>query len=235
MLTFCEYCRFAKITKPIHRPKDHKGSLRRPYILVCEKCIKENNLEDIPEYEISKLQKLVNHDSSVSPTLLTTTDGQDYLALRDGLGQYLFSEDLKFIAESLLKTAELEGLDEFLEETNTFNGLASFYAAAEEDPGRFAIPLDELRISRKQFDISKNWGCTCGNCSNKMSSKDGGEYFSIVPEQIYNVKSERACSEGCAYVIAKEIVLNWLNNHKHKKYFYIENLDENIKNYIKQS
>ena len=236
MPKWCAYCRKLNVkAKTIKRPTDFRRLPRSEYIHVCPKCIIENHLEDAQEYNLSNIEEFVDRNSSnaVVPTILETTNGEKYLSFVNGSGQYMSLGELKFIAESLLQTIELEGLDEFFEETNTFNRMSHSFSSDPDDEDKFMIPLEDLGIRRKEFDPNKNWSFKCGNCSTKISSKDGGEYLSINPNHNFqNPAMERACSDACMKVIAKEHILDFINGNHFEKYFNLTDLDEKVKNYI---
>lgn len=66
-------------------------------------------------------------------------------------------------------------------------------------------------------------------------SDSNEKYYSISPDEtvFYSSKSVRACSIGCAKVIAKDIVQDWLYDHKQKDYFYTKNLSKQTDDFFK--
>jgi len=210
----------------------------RPYKYVCPNCLIEHGLQDESEYKISDLKAFVeeNQRNAIVPTLLETTDGKEYLQFANG-DQYLMTRGfLKFVADEIYKTLELgEDFDEFVKENNKLAWLGNFYSRSKYDKEKLAIPIDKLRIRKKKFNTKKRkWSFKCGNCSERISSEDGGTYYSIMPEYEFDADLERACSSGCAYVIAKDIINEWLDEKEdERKFFYTENIDEQLKEYIR--
>jgi len=60
-------------------------------------------------------------------------------------------------------------------------------------------------------------------------------YYTVVPEYIFDADSDRGCSKECTKVIVKDIVKNWLHNSNGSKYFYIDDLDEEIIDLIRKT
>ncbi|WP_035332125.1 hypothetical protein [Cytobacillus sp. Bac17] len=95
-------------------------------------------------------------------------------------------------------------------------------------------------IDKKQFNPSRKWSFKCGNCSTKVSSQDGGNYFTINPSLNWNLEFttetglERACSEGCIKVIAKDFVREWVKINPSRKLFVTEDLEERLTELIKK-
>ncbi|RBW68241.1 hypothetical protein [Bacillus taeanensis] len=235
MAIWCAYCRRSTVNiKTIKRPENFVKRFDK-YIHVCLFCIKENGLEDIPEYNPNELQKFIDamQDRAIMPSIISTADGEEFLTFQDGNGYLLSTNKLDLIARELIKTLELDGLDKFVKSKNIDTYLSHHYLSDPENEGKYLIPFDKLNINRKLFNPLKNWSCTCGNCSIKMLSKDGGEYFTINPYWPFEGRTERACSEGCMKVIAKDKVLNWIHEKDYKKYFDLEKLDTRIMQIIK--
>jgi hypothetical protein len=170
--------------------------------------------------------------NAIVPSILKDDEDNEYLVIHNGQGTLLNVEKMEFIASQLLKTIELSGLGQFIEEENKENYIRNLFSCDKETKGKYLIPFDRLNIKRKKFNPDKVWGCKCGNCSKKMSSKDGGEYFTINPSRIFEEISERACSEGCMKVIAKELIINWIVSNSYQQYFDLDKLDGKLLVYI---
>lgn len=233
---FCDYCR--RVNVKLRRIKTPIGFRRyrsfQKYIEVCPNCLEIHQLQNEPEIEVSELEHFVHkHQHKAFVPNVIKADDKEYIQFHDGQGQYMSRKDLLFIANEIMKTLELgEDLDEFIEETNRRNLLSSVFQ--EDENGKFNIPFNRLRISRKKFDTTKRkWSFKCGNCSTIVTSKDGGEYITIMPEHNFHSDLERACSDGCAKVIAKDIIQNWLNDNEDAKFFNTDNLGEQIDDYLK--
>jgi hypothetical protein len=230
---YCAYCRRINInTRTIERPTDYVMNFSK-YIHVCLSCIKEQGLEDIVEYKPTELQSFVDsmEKNAIVPSIISE-DGKEYLAFVNGNGILLDTKQMKFIAEELLKTTQLSGLNDFIQEENQHSYFSMVYNQDNESEGHYLVPFENLSIKRKNFNPNKVWGCTCGNCSKKMSSKDGGDYFTITLMGNFKGPTERACSEGCMKVITKDIIMNWINDKKYQRYFNLENLDKRISDYF---
>ncbi|TQR19713.1 hypothetical protein [Psychrobacillus vulpis] len=61
------------------------------------------------------------------------------------------------------------------------------------------------------------------------------EYFSIYPGQRIDAKGERACSEGCVKVIAKDIISDWVYENKYKEYFNLDKLDDQLNDLLENT
>lgn len=234
---WCAYCGHLNIaTKTIERPESYVKRFDE-YIHVCPLCIEKHKLVDVPEYNPSELQKFVNNikRDAIVPSILTDEEGTEYLVFHNGQGTLLNTKEMKFIANELSKTIKLTSLDEFIEKENKHNYMSMMFLRDQETIGKYLVPIENLNIKRKKFNSYKNWGCTCGNCSKKMSSKDGGEYFSISPSMTFKNKTERACSEGCIKVIAKERVFDWLNSNKYQIYFDLDKLNKMLTKHIQEA
>ncbi|HAJ3957205.1 hypothetical protein WD019_19120 [Fictibacillus sp. Mic-4] len=232
---WCAYCgHLHALTKTIERPNSYIKSFGK-YIHVCLSCIKKHRLEHLPEYTPSELQKFVDgmRMNAIVPTILMSENGEEYLTFHNGQGTLLSTKQMEFIANELLKTIKLNGLDEFIEEENQDNYMSRRFLSDPENKDKYLVPFEGLNIKRKRFNINKVWGFTCGNCSKKMSSKDGGDYFTISPNWPFTGKTERACSEGCIKVIAKERIIDWIYSSSFQRYFDLEKLDERLIEFIK--
>lgn len=234
MAQFCDNCRMLNENiKTICRPEKFLKVPNKNYINVCPNCIKEKEWESQPEYQINELEHFVNKRRcfSLVPSLIETEDGRSYLTFTDGKGKYISTKELKLIVDSLIDTIKLEGIDDAFEEFNEINIMAANFQSDPNEIDKFLFPFDRLGIKRKQFKTDKRkWSFTCGNCSEKVSSDDFEEYFSIVSR--ISGTSERACSKGCAYVISKELTLNWIYEKQYEKFFNLSKMDEMLKNHI---
>lgn len=231
-------CLLCRLYKPELKTYKYSGQQDEvDYIHLCSQCVKRFKDTDLVEYNPTKLETYVEDlkSKTISPTILYTDDGKQFLSFRNGHGLLINKSDILFIVQELSKTIEVEGLVEFVENENIHKRLRDLFEQDPNDSNKYIIPMDRLRLKRKQFDPDKSWGCTCGNCSNKMSSKDGGEYFSISPAHLIEGPWERACSEGCAKVIAKDIVMNWVNANKYEAYFDLEAFDHQLTILIKET
>ncbi|MGG3805842.1 hypothetical protein, partial [Metabacillus fastidiosus] len=180
---------------------------------------KENPLE---------LEGFVNsmRRNAVVPTRFIDDERREYLGFCNGDGMYLNVEQMKFIVSELSRTVELDGLDEFIEEENREAYIASFYERDPDNEGKYLLPLERLNIKRKQFKLfGRPWSFSCGTCFQKVSSKDWREYFTINSRGWTQDSSERACSERCTRIIAKERVMEWIDSKEFHKYFNLEELD----------
>lgn len=190
-------------------------------------------MTDLKEF-VEKMNK-----AGLVPTIINDEAGNEYLHFHDGKLQLLNRDDLKLIVEELSKTLKLgKELDEHVNENNTYYQFATSpnYKRSEYDHNKFSIPFDRLRVREKFFDPTKRvWSFKCGNCSRKVVSDSNEKYYSISPDEtvFYSSKSVRACSIGCAKVIAKDIVQDWLYDHKQKDYFYTKNLSKQTDDFFK--
>jgi len=240
IMHWCAYCRMMTETKTIkiRTPYSHRLS---GYSHVCPSCIEKHGLENVPEYTPTNLESMVDRmglNAFMVGTL--TSNDKEYLILTDNHGEILHTNELKIIAEELLKTIKLPDLDEFIKKENFFEYLRELFPESSKERGKFFIPVDALRIRRKKFrgNIKRDWGFTCGNCSKKVSSKEDKEYLTINPTNPIPGHGEyfsvRACSKGCMKVIAKDFIWNWLTDNNLKDYFDTTNLDKDLDEYLKE-
>lgn len=161
---------------------------KRKHIYVCPTCKTENGLQDAKVINPAELQDFVRRDSYTAfcPTNVNTEDGSEYFAYYDGSGCYLDSDDMLLSASEIMKTLELEGFDEFINTQNRHTRLSRKYFQHTQIEGKYLIPLEYLRSDKKQFNPSRKWSFKCGNCYTKVSSQDGGNYFTINPSLNWN-------------------------------------------------
>lgn len=187
-------------------------------------------------YLMTNLQELLIRTgmnmNMLVPTLLGTKDGSTILSLTDGDGQLISANELKLLAMELLKTAENPGYDEAIKVTNKKSNLESYFGPDPDDKSKCRLPIDSLGIRKKQFKSNRKWSFKCGNCSTRVSNVENTDYFSILPTNHINFGLERGCSEECTYVIAKEILQNWLKENEYEPYFNTDNLEIKLKKYI---
>lgn len=236
VVNWCAYCRMMTVTKTIKRPESYLKSFKK-YIHVCSSCIDKNGLESIPEYKPTQLQKFVDHIShdSLIPSILKYNE-KEYLILHDEHGDLLHTNELKLIAQELFKTVKIQELDQFIKKENQNQYMQYHFNEDPEATGKLLLPLESLRVQRKKFKSDKRWAFTCGNCSKKVSSKYGGEYFSMCPSMSISNHEwgvERACTKECMKVIAKDHLWNWITDNNYQEYFDIDNLDKKLNEYFK--
>lgn len=191
--------------------------------------IKQSKLEEYAEK---------NYSNAIIPAVIVSAEGEELLTFRNGRGILMSRNEMQFIIDEFTKTIKLGNeYDEFAEESNRYNKLASSWDITRYNEDLFKLPFSRLGIRIKKFNINKRkWSFKCGNCSIKVSSIEGSKYISINPSSRFSPEntSERACSLGCAKVIAKEIIINWLDrNEEDSKFYYTDNLSEQLEEHLK--
>jgi len=234
----CEECRAIIDSSWIHRIKSKYS--RKGYITVCNNCLKKRGWENKPRYEASNLEEYIENtpENIITPTMIETEGNKKYLQYHHNTGYLLTRDELEFIVEELQKTLTLDNsFDEFIEEENKIKTLRNKFSVSEHNKNKFTIPLDDVRARKKKFNLDKRkWSFECGNCSDRISEEESLTFYSITPyEYLSNTGTERACSLGCVYIIVKDIITNWLNEIDYKDYFYIDNLEQQIKEYCARS
>lgn len=224
---YCDFCRFATIDmRMVQSNKDKRG-----YILSCKKCESEKGLEDVPTYAASELIEFYEQRKMdpIVPMIIKTDDGSKYIQFHDGSSQFLSREELELIAVEINKTLSLDhSLDKYIEKYNKQKRLEQFYSYSEKDRSKFQIPYEELRLSKKHFNPDKRkWSFKCGNCSDLININVQFFYYTVVPE-FDSSGNDRGCSKDCTKVIIKDIIQNWLHNSGADKYFYTDDLSEEI-------
>lgn len=115
-MLFCDFCLMPNNNlRRIQSSEDEKG-----YILTCKTCETKQGLEQYPTYVVSDLIKFIeeNRDSLLTPKVIKSDDESEYLIFSNNL-QYLTRKELKFIADEIYKTLQLdESLDKFIENNN---------------------------------------------------------------------------------------------------------------------
>ncbi|EJR95561.1 hypothetical protein [Bacillus cereus] len=112
------------------------------------------------------------------------------VCLRDGLGYAMPSEKLKELAKGLFNMAEF-GSD-IIKEVNIQT--QQFHNQEAYDDCMSSIHKSEFRKNLK-----RHWSFRCVECDEKISSKDGGYYYSLSSTYI-NIHSKSFpffCSESC--------------------------------------
>lgn len=235
LMEFCDFCRHMSIdTRRIKSYKNKKG-----YVQLCKACESERGLENTPTYEVSDLvnfceQRMVD---PIAPTIIQTDNGGEYLLFHNGRLQFLKRDELKLIADEIYRTLGLDfWLDEFIAENNRNKKLEEFYSYSEKDKDKFQIPYAHLRLSKKKFNHNKNkWSFKCGNCSELINIDVQDSYYTIVPQHTFTADDERGCSKGCTEVIIKDIIKDWVHSSDIGKYFYVDDIDQDVIDLINES
>ncbi|MCM3674879.1 hypothetical protein M3699_13550 [Peribacillus simplex] len=133
----CDICLSMQDTKRL-QVKRYRG---QRYRNVCLPCISEKGLENIPEYNPTKLQEFVDEMEwdAIVPTILYDDNGKEYLGFANGQTNLLAKDKMRFIAEELLKTVELNGLAEFIENHNEKTYMIALYSRDPENTDWFPL------------------------------------------------------------------------------------------------
>lgn len=222
---WCDYCNHLNITKTIKRPASFVKRFDKKYIHVCPSCLEKYELQNIPEYIPSKLQNFVDYmENRVIKPVVLRNEEQEYMALVDNHANLLDIQNMRFIAHELLKTVEIDSLNDFIKEQNLKNQLTQYEFPYDNENGLFLLPKPYIDKRKVRDNLKSNWGFTCNWCGYKWSSKTQDRYFvtGFDPMGFGGTSSEMACSEVCASHIYYELAKNWVHDKGYAKFFHLD-------------
>ena len=135
---YCDYCRYLNMNiKTIKRPATFVKKFSE-YINVCSSCIEANNLEDVPEYDPSALQRFVDRmiNDPIVPATLKVGD-EEYLLFQNGSGILLDENKMRVMVEELTKTLELYDLNKLIQEENSSTYMDHHFELDPEEKGKY--------------------------------------------------------------------------------------------------
>lgn len=96
------------------------------------------------------------------------------------------------------------------------------------------LEIPELVYEFKEFNpnLQRKWSCKCGLCGTKISSdKEDGYYLLTFQRYIHDMNIDvgktwfgyrRACSLGCADVLWRDVIKQWITENDYKEFFIMD-------------